>query len=211
MEVHPPHHPLHTWRDFFIHIATITIGLLIAIGLEQSVEWLHHRHIVHQARENIRHELEQNQEGARKNVVSVQEDAANMKDNIEKARTVRDRPDAKNLHFSFSFTWNGYTDSAWLSARDSGALAYMPIEEVQRYDDAYTQQAIVNKEAIDLFTHQTELGAPLFMEKSDAPRLTSEEAQSLLRGCAVTYMRLVSLKQFTQQLEELYGRTLKGA
>ena len=31
-------HPTHTWRDFFLHLATITIGLLIAVGLEQTVE-----------------------------------------------------------------------------------------------------------------------------------------------------------------------------
>ena len=42
LDVHPPHAPTHTWRDFFIHIATICVGLLIAIGLEQSVEAYHH-------------------------------------------------------------------------------------------------------------------------------------------------------------------------
>ena len=40
MEVHPPDHAIHSWRDFIIHIATIVVGLLIAIGLEQSVEAL---------------------------------------------------------------------------------------------------------------------------------------------------------------------------
>ncbi len=44
LDVHPPHHPVHTWRDFLIHIATICVGLLIAIGLEQTVEALHRRH-----------------------------------------------------------------------------------------------------------------------------------------------------------------------
>ena len=44
LEVHPPHEAAHSWRDFFIHIATICVGLLIAIGLEQTVEALHHRH-----------------------------------------------------------------------------------------------------------------------------------------------------------------------
>src|ERR1700727_1484957 len=44
LDVHPAHHPAHSWRDFFVHIATICIGLLIAIGLEQSVEALHPRH-----------------------------------------------------------------------------------------------------------------------------------------------------------------------
>ena len=41
LDVHAPHASTHTWRDFFIHIATIVIGLLIAVGLEQAVEYVH--------------------------------------------------------------------------------------------------------------------------------------------------------------------------
>ncbi len=44
LDVHPPHHSTRTWSDFFIHIATICVGLLIAIGLEQSIEVLHRHH-----------------------------------------------------------------------------------------------------------------------------------------------------------------------
>ena len=44
LDVHPPHETVHTWRDFFIHIATIVVGLLIAVGLEQTVEALHREH-----------------------------------------------------------------------------------------------------------------------------------------------------------------------
>jgi hypothetical protein len=40
--MHPPREAAHTWKDFFIHIATICVGLLIAIALEQTVEALHH-------------------------------------------------------------------------------------------------------------------------------------------------------------------------
>jgi len=43
LDVHAPHNTVHTWKDFFVHLGTIAIGLLIAIGLEQSVEALHHR------------------------------------------------------------------------------------------------------------------------------------------------------------------------
>lgn len=43
LEVHTPDGSLNTWKGFFIHIATISIGLLIAIGLEQTVEFLHRR------------------------------------------------------------------------------------------------------------------------------------------------------------------------
>jgi hypothetical protein len=44
LDVHAPHQLVHTWKDFFIHIATICVGLLIAVGLEQTVEALHHHH-----------------------------------------------------------------------------------------------------------------------------------------------------------------------
>jgi hypothetical protein len=60
LDVHPPHHSPNTWRDFFIHIATIVIGLLIAIGLEQTVEWLAHRHERSELIENMHVQAERN-------------------------------------------------------------------------------------------------------------------------------------------------------
>ena len=60
LDVHAAHGSIHSWRDFVIHIATISIGLLIAIGLEQTVEYLHHRHQVADLREALRTEREQN-------------------------------------------------------------------------------------------------------------------------------------------------------
>jgi hypothetical protein len=44
LDVHAPHQLVHTWKDFLIHIATICVGLLIAVGLEQTVEGIHHHH-----------------------------------------------------------------------------------------------------------------------------------------------------------------------
>jgi hypothetical protein len=60
LDVHPPRHAASTWRDFFIHIATICVGLLIAIGLEQTVEALHHRHQRRHLEEQMRAESERN-------------------------------------------------------------------------------------------------------------------------------------------------------
>ncbi len=60
LDVHPPTHATHTWRDFFIHIATIVVGLIIAVGLEQGVEYLHHRHQIKETREELRLEREKN-------------------------------------------------------------------------------------------------------------------------------------------------------
>jgi hypothetical protein len=44
IDVHAPHESTHTWTDFFIHIGTIALGILIAIGFEQAVELIHQDH-----------------------------------------------------------------------------------------------------------------------------------------------------------------------
>ncbi|MGA8530843.1 MAG: hypothetical protein WB622_14095 [Acidobacteriaceae bacterium] len=44
IDIHPPQKSDHTWKDFFIHIGTIAVGILIAIGLEQTVESIHEHH-----------------------------------------------------------------------------------------------------------------------------------------------------------------------
>src|ERR1700679_1124416 len=62
MDVHAPHATIHTWKDFWIHLGTITIGLLIAISLEQSGEALHHLPQRHQLEEDLRAEGERNVE-----------------------------------------------------------------------------------------------------------------------------------------------------
>jgi hypothetical protein len=59
LDVHAPHESIHTWRGFFIHIAAIVIGLLIAISLEPMVEFLHHREQRHQLLEDLRREAEE--------------------------------------------------------------------------------------------------------------------------------------------------------
>jgi hypothetical protein len=53
LEVHAPHQSIHTWKDFLIQLATIVFGLIIAVGLEQSVEAVHRGHEVAALREDL--------------------------------------------------------------------------------------------------------------------------------------------------------------
>jgi hypothetical protein len=59
LDIHPPHAPTHGWRDFFIHIATIVVGLLIAVGLEQTVEAIHRHNEAASLREDMHSECVQ--------------------------------------------------------------------------------------------------------------------------------------------------------
>ena len=76
LDVHPPHEAAHTWKDFLIHIATICVGLLIAIGLEQTVEALHRHHerdaLVSGMRQQAHEDMGYLREDMRANVLSSQ-------------------------------------------------------------------------------------------------------------------------------------------
>jgi len=43
MHIHRPK-PLHGWREVLFEIGIIVVGIVIAVGLEQTVEFFHHRH-----------------------------------------------------------------------------------------------------------------------------------------------------------------------
>jgi hypothetical protein len=67
LDVHPAHSAASTWRDFFIHIATIVLGLLIAIGLEQTVERIHLHYELRETHEALEQERKANEKDWRVN------------------------------------------------------------------------------------------------------------------------------------------------
>ena len=61
MEIHAPEEPIYTWKHFWIHLGTITVGLCIALGMEQGVQWLHRVHERRSLQRELREEGEHNE------------------------------------------------------------------------------------------------------------------------------------------------------
>lgn len=57
MEVHLPKSPMHSARDFLKEVGIIVLGVLLALGAEQSAEALHWRHQIESAEDAMRIEL----------------------------------------------------------------------------------------------------------------------------------------------------------
>ena len=142
LDVHMPH-ATHTWKDFFIHLGTITAGLLIAISLEQSVEKIHHLHQRNELEASLRAEGETN-----KNRVEVEladhdhqmtwllglhEDIGRMMATGGKAnlpyRTRQDRLDQNGRQFLDTVVW----DTAGADSR----LTLLPDDEARGYSRQY--------------------------------------------------------------------------
>jgi hypothetical protein len=57
LDVHPPHEKMHGFKDFLLHLLTITIGLLIALGLEGYAERWRQRELKNDADTKLRQEI----------------------------------------------------------------------------------------------------------------------------------------------------------
>ena len=143
LDVHAPEHGINGYRDFFLHLFTITIGLLIALGLEATVEALHHRHERHEAETQIRHEIQDNldklPQGAPEAMDELKKVAGVLQ--VLEAR-VKSQPGV--LHEGdLMFREAPLQDAAWRTANSTGALNYMDYAEVERFSDAYKEQALL--------------------------------------------------------------------
>jgi hypothetical protein len=105
VDVQPPHQPIRSLKDFFVHLLTITVGLFIALTLEAAVESLHHRHLVRVARENLRIEITNNQRLYADNSQSLKSNRDQLARDIDQLQDLRDgkKLDQSNL----GWAWNG--------------------------------------------------------------------------------------------------------
>ena len=206
MEVHPPDHAIHSWRDFIIHIATIVVGLLIAIGLEQSVEALHHRHLLHQAREQLREEMAANRKTVKRDLHLLDVAHDDSRHNID-VLSAGKQDAAESLRFGWS--WNGMESSAWTTARETGALALMPYDEVQTLAVVYGQQDIVNAEAAQHIHHYAESLAPIELHGElrnvTVASLSPAERGQLANSFAASMTEVEELRDLLTSLDRLYS------
>jgi hypothetical protein len=152
LDVHLPQEATRTWKGFFIHIAIIVIGLLIAIGLEQTVEYFHHRTEVAETREALRREQNDNVRHFADATVEFRRAIAVTQNNLAILLYVQQHPDAPYAKAPGKIDWHlhiltAVDDSAWETARQSAITALMPQDEVRRTARLYKGLATVEADA----------------------------------------------------------------
>jgi hypothetical protein len=149
LEVHLPHE-VHTWKDFWIHLGTITVGLLIAISLEQSVEKLHQWHERHELEAALRSEVEGNKQIAEVDLAGYDEEMTwllGIHEDIGRMLTSGGKANlpARPAHFRAQlangqrFVTTGYVFETvvWDLASADSRLVLLPDEEARAYSLQY--------------------------------------------------------------------------
>jgi hypothetical protein len=143
LDVHPAHHAASSWKEFLIHIATIVLGLLIAVGLEQAVEHFHHRREVAEVREELQGELEANKKSFTGETTHWRWETAELENNLMVLAYLQKHPGTPDEKLPGSLVWfhesSSPSQAVWDAARNSGVTSLMNREEVEQYEDTYNQ------------------------------------------------------------------------
>src|SRR5215469_8592836 len=154
IDVHVPHKTEHTWTDFLIHIATITVGLFIAIGLEQTVEHFHHLHQRYQLEEHLREELRTNlrrDENDFRRFADIRAYTVELKSAVTARRTHPSSPAAPpdasdpRRHGLPSAP----SIAIWDAAKLDATITLLPSEEIQLYHSMVLQHALYALESFE--------------------------------------------------------------
>lgn len=209
LDVHPPNEPVHGWRDFFIHLATITIGLLIALSMEGCVEWKHHRNLVHEAEESLREEIKTNAQelaGAlddvHKEQKSLQEDVAVM------TRIIADPKKTNRENMTVNFRVRSFNDVSWRTAQSTGALSYMTYREAQRYSDIYAQQGEIAAAERQAVRDTVIAVGPFLNLKAGDPNPGGEEAVKIKDHFEILQGQLMFIESLIVSLDREYKKFL---
>jgi hypothetical protein len=143
LDVHPAHHAASSWREFFIHIATIVLGLLIAVALEQAVEYFHHRREVAEVREELQGEREANKNSLASETTHWRWETAELENNLTVLAYLQKHPGTPDEKLPGSLVWfhesASPSQAVWEAAKTSGVTSLMSREEVEQYEDTYNQ------------------------------------------------------------------------
>ncbi|MEO6923645.1 MAG: hypothetical protein ABI142_07455, partial [Bryocella sp.] len=196
VDIDEPEHPLHSWRDFFIHIATIVVGLVIAVGLEQTVEFFHQRHVRQELRADLRAEAQQQLERLRSNEAINANNIVWYRGILKAGReapvvngmvtlTVPNKKETGTIDYA--------VNGVWPAAKASGAVSVLSRDEIELWDGVGDARA-ASETALDahevtrkLLFAQAERdgftvtgGTPLHLTTASRDELMRNEAQLLV-------------------------------
>jgi hypothetical protein len=209
IDVHPPHEPIHGWRDFFIHLSTITIGLLIALSLEGCVEWQHHRHLVHEAETSLRTEILQNSQAVQETLVGLRkEQEALVKDVAILKYLMKNKKPPADSSIAINFNIRSLSNVSWKTAQSTGALSYIPYDVAQDYGDIYTTQ-----DELEVAEQQAARDAivsvgPFINSSKDDTDPTGGQAESVKQKIEILQGQLILVNSLVETLDGQYKKFL---
>ncbi len=213
IDVHAPHKAIGNTGEFFLHLFTITIGLLIAVGIEGCVGRYEHHELALEARRTMTEEIRRNARQADAVIAAIEQEQKQNVDELAAVEKVQLNPeDASNegLNININYSFIGLEDTAWKTAQATGALEFMPYAEAERYSDIYGEEQKLMRGEDQVGEDQTQLIGVLQQVHHGKGKLTEEGASSIARQLGVIEGHLITLKLSARVLQAEQNAFLEG-
>ena len=207
LDVHAPHEKIHGLKDFLLHLLTITVGLLIALGLEGCVERVHQHHLRDEADANLKQEIRHNEhevELTRAAIVAEQKNLRRVMQFLQ-ARSENKKYDLSQIEIGY--TSGTLSDASWRTATATGSLSFMEYDRVQQFAAAYQVQ--------ELFARLDEQTLHQFLELQayvaynfDPDKISPADAKAAAVDVRKTLSNLSALNEIGESLRQTYEKAL---
>jgi hypothetical protein len=178
IDVHPAPHAALSPREFLVHIATIVIGIIIAIGLEQAVETIHHRHQGEQIQAALRDEALTNRRLVKYDYDSVDQVRRNIRLNManldRNSKVFVPIPPPHDTFLPFITT-------AWIAARGNGLITLLPDQVAASYWRVNSLADAMAAAIASLGDARQKVNSLIHLHSSPS-QLTPQERSDLLRA-----------------------------
>ena len=127
-------------KFLLLELFVTTLGLLVALSLNNFVESRHHRDMVRQADAAMRGEIQSNT----KVVESIKQQIIMANTGLDKdlaeLADLRAHPDRPHVILHLNFIVISFDDTAWKTSQTAGAFVYMPYESASEFSSIYSTQ-----------------------------------------------------------------------
>ncbi len=194
MDLHAPEGPVRSVKDFLMHIFIVTIGILIALGLEQAVEAHHRSVLVHAALDGFEKELTVDEEQLDEMIAAMPKLRVQIEGELANLNAAAPQP----FHYT-GVNYDQISTASWDTALATQALAHLSFEQAHLYAEAFDFLRLFADIERQGMSHWEETGA----FGTDVKAMTQEERHALIE-------RLRRYQNYTLTVE-LIGKGAKAA
>jgi hypothetical protein len=210
MEIHPPHGPIYTKKDFLISLLAITVGILIALSLESLITWYHHRALVREARTNLAIEIGTNRKTMETYLQDIQRRQKELSLVVSTMQELQQKKDVP-MNLEMSYTFHTFDSAAWHTATTSGAVTYMSYDELQHYTDIYDGQYAFQALQTDALRNVADLASTLRLLEPQRMGLVRKDLKAWPAERFEEIEQKAGRELLTTQLLEAVAKSTLGA
>jgi hypothetical protein len=174
--------------------------------LEVTLEWVHHRRLVHEEESNLSTEIHENLVEINEGLKALRAGGEQLKQMVALVHKLQQNRTTPVGNITFNWTLDELHATSWNTAAATGAIAYMDYKEVKRYTRVYDLQQqfmTVQNKAFDSIVAVYSLSTLL---QRDTKKLSDSQLSQAERVLGLALANAGAVESLENSLNEEYTK-----